>query len=1212
MGNKSNITFESSPSYGYNLSRTSYDVHQEINAKVIGVLKYNNEIRKKLLSRNIGQYKLIPKEEGIGYISNIYSNNSHKPFPLGEDGLLGYTHLDNTPLKKEIQNKYDMGDILNYYRMNPNINERNFRWNGHFYDYISYINDTLGFPITIFDIASNINNENKTGIVSSLVNHTNLPDTPCALDALNFLATHVTLNEYGRSDFRQYMDNTRIGVVKPQPMEVLVNNAVTTNVNNFSGIDTRLGLISNEMYANVLYNSAQFNSARNTKYITPDVYENIGNKLNTISILSSDYRINPDTGRLAYDLSGVYHDMKTYQDAIFKNYVYDNHYDNGKDKFTGKLGLGKEIWSTKLTENGIKKDKLESVIFDNVNTIDDIRDNNLARLKNLQRNRLHFKNNYETYFYNDSENKSFHETFEYNLREHIDTGVFHETTIETYKKRKSSPIGEVTIGIFGLDKNDKGDIKPTSTIISKFYTEGRKRNDNSERSFLQSAVTNKFGLSHGRNLLTKNTLNGGEPKKIAYKNSYNVHLNPYCRVWTWGHKYDTINKLIRPFSGEDKIIGVDELQKDWYKYGRRKGSAERLKDNSVLNRNGFVNITPVQEKENFINETKKCMFSIENLAWKDITKVEGTTDISKEQIGPNGGRIMWFPPYDIKFNEAVNVNWQSNDFIGRGEKVYTYSNTERSGTLSFTLLVDYPSVIDMWRKHNSVPEHIHLDGDDFNGKEQALLRFFAGCDTLEFDNKPIQKNEEEDKKIIPESEPDPELDEQPGDIIFYIFFPNDFSGCKSDNTVDTENFIDNCDYLTNIYEVEDGEQDLTSYQGYEWRYRVDNDMITHKLKYPNNYKNNTNFELNLTRDKILESFSDATDSFNDIFSNNNGSGIIEKVKIKAYASSHGNNTSSDVNENRNDKLSKRRANFAKYYVKSHWNIPDDSIITIEDVAIHEVEEQDKNNVSGRSAKLARSARVEVIFKKGKSIDNPNVEEGVTNENYISTNAELSNAKIATATKTIEKSEENTDNEQRWENEGVYFEHLKDNDEFHYNEIIKKIQYFNPAYHSITPEGFNARLGFLHQCTRQGPTLGSSETESNSAGNLAFGRPPICILRLGDFYNTRILITSLTIGFDETPWDLNTEGIGVQPMFARVSLNIVFLGGSDLTAPISRLQNAVSFNYYANQSIYDNRADIGTYENGKAKIKGTPWRPNMDLSSLKPKIQTNNNDNTDNK
>ena len=56
------------------------------------------------------------------------------------------------------------------------------------------------------------------------------------------------------------------------------------------------------------------------------------------------------------------------------------------------------------------------------------------------------------------------------------------------------------------------------------------------------------------------------------------------------------------------------------------------------------------------------------------------------------------------------------------------------------------------------------------------------------------------------------------------------------------------------------------------------------------------------------------------------------------------------------------------------------------------------------------------------------------------------------------------------------------------------------------------------------------------------------------------------------WDLNPEGIGVQPMFAKVNLGITILGGQSLSGPISRLQNAVSFNYYANTGVYDDRSD----------------------------------------
>jgi hypothetical protein len=106
--------------------------------------------------------------------------------------------------------------------------------------------------------------------------------------------------------------------------------------------------------------------------------------------------------------------------------------------------------------------------------------------------------------------------------------------------------------------------------------------------------------------------------------------------------------------------------------------------------------------------------------------------------------------------------------------------------------------------------------------------------------------------------------------------------------------------------------------------------------------------------------------------------------------------------------------------------------------------------------------------------------------------------------------------------------------------------------------------------RQGPTDGAGS--NNNPNNLAFGRPPVCILRIGDFYHTKIVIENLSFSFEPLVWDLNPEGIGVQPMICNVDMSFAFIGGSSLNGPINRLQNAVSFNYYANNEIYDNRPD----------------------------------------
>ena len=169
---------------------------------------------------------------------------------------------------------------------------------------------------------------------------------------------------------------------------------------------------------------------------------------------------------------------------------------------------------------------------------------------------------------------------------------------------------------------------------------------------------------------------------------------------------------------------------------------------------------------------------------------------------------------------------------------------------------------------------------------------------------------------------------------------------------------------------------------------------------------------------------------------------------------------------------------------------------------------------------------------------------------------------------------NTDeNRLRYDQEYHFFKVLEKTDPVVYGSLMDKLKYFDPAFHSMTPEGFNGRLTFLQQCMRQGNTVSASDGKfAKSANNLAFGRAPYCVLRLGDFYNQLIVINNLSISYDPLVWDLNVEGVGVQPLIANVQLSFNFIGGGDMTGPVRRLQNAMSFNYYANTRLYDNRAD----------------------------------------
>ena len=162
----------------------------------------------------------------------------------------------------------------------------------------------------------------------------------------------------------------------------------------------------------------------------------------------------------------------------------------------------------------------------------------------------------------------------------------------------------------------------------------------------------------------------------------------------------------------------------------------------------------------------------------------------------------------------------------------------------------------------------------------------------------------------------------------------------------------------------------------------------------------------------------------------------------------------------------------------------------------------------------------------------------------------------------------------------YFDMIKDSDEMIYNGIKQKFKFFNPAFHSITPEGLNSRLTFLQQCMRPGDTIptvseslkGEVKLLFNDVTNSVFGSPPICVLRIGDFFHTKIKLDSLNFKYDDGKFDLNPEGIGVQPMIVDVTIGFSFIGAHGLAGPVSKLQNALSFNYYANTEMYDDRAD----------------------------------------
>ena len=975
--------------------------------------------------------------------------------------------------------------------------------------------------------------------------------------------------------------------------------------------------------------------------------------------------------------------------------------------------------------------------------------------------------------------------------------------------------------------NDNFNYGKYRTLIARFHTKSMDSKDKND--ITQTAISDKYGMSHGRNLLTINK---------TEKNGYD---NPYCRVWTYHHQYNQLSRAIRPFGDANSQETLESMEQvgDYNTVGFRtveskefgfKGGSSRLDKYGVLNyKNGLVNIAPTAKIKNYFEHrendekavsTKKCMFSIENLAWKSENIVHDEYDqfgLSPEQKGPLGGRIMWFPPYDLTFSEDVNVNWNANQFIGRGEKVYTYTDTERRGNLSFTLLIDHPAILDYWTGHErngmknqGVPLAPGNGGgvDREDNQENTLLRFFAGCEILsakpqEFRKRVRKPQVTEDVKKDP---PEPEVHEPTiteKAIHCVLYYPNNYSGVDDTpskasgkvnaiyylmNGIGTQKFIndknDAEDIPTQIdskttnsgYEVngnisivtknlnpdyetikktyadivskerkgqyltdENGNKKIADYGGKtytlakivgskamsmkgaatksnltgathqwyrrRWYYRVDKAYENSQLSRPDSYVDTKDFGLNCNKgyksvkenESIAKAFGlNTTDenttliSFADMFVALEGkkaeqllSGQFDSSNVKIVKELMENQERFKITEIKfeghasyqgyaasNNTLSNNRALTFKKWMQNN-KFPEIDKATSGTKKESPKNNVDKGNNSDKTVKMWRSASViikynETSIETAATAESSSVESGKTDVNtnaplnqidkvsiqnnkmsiepiaplnlrgtyptidhWLNANQKRYDEQMREFSYKLKGLREGKDylNEMSWDfdnsylqnqtgitgvqkgiverydNEGEFFELLEKNDPFLHHLIKDKIKYFDPAFHSISPEGFNARLTFLHQCTRQGSTIGSSDQGSTTAYNLAFGRPPICVLRLGDFYYTKIVINSISIQYETPQWDLNPEGIGVMPMFAKVSLNFVFLGGSDLSGPISRLQNAVSFNYYANTGVYDNRAEMVQYDpNGSGReVKFKPYSyPDMVYNNGMPK------------
>ena len=616
------------------------------------------------------------------------------------------------------------------------------------------------------------------------------------------------------------------------------------------------------------------------------------------------------------------------------------------------------------------------------------------------------------------------------------------------------------------------------------------------RTMINSAIRSTLGaeyMSRGSGVIGFSSPNTPEtdPDKM------------FCRTWTTFDQYNQVQDL-------QKNRG---LYSEGFSY--RFGS-----ENSVLDDNGFVKIAPYKDDG---KDVRNYMFSIENLAWAD-----NLANLLDSEIG-NGdgnvrGRVMWFPPYDLNVSENNSSDWDATKFIGRGEPIYNYNNAERSGTLSFKVVVDHPSYMNALTKE---------DNDYF-------ASFFAGCTPMNetissrlttTEIQEIQQNNAtvlQKKDIAPQTPP-------PN---FTIYFENDSAA------------------VVTIYEDGiGGGLGLTTGQGY---------TSANGSSFPDN----TDYSLNakqLTMNGTDYSGWTSTDFQTALTTYIQNTCPLCRINLSGYASKQGQSSA-------NQSLSDARVSAVQTWLTS--NI----LGTNDKLGNKRFSKVDGKGESDEMSGQCRKGNIGDIDKIGCKINRK------VDVSFVFDPTLAEEAKPDATVKTTENPNINVSKKiiNRFYDESKYFEKLRQEDAFVYDKIRDKIKYFHPVFHSTTPEGLNSRLNFLLQCTRQGPTL-----NGENADNLAFGRPPVCILRLGDFYHSKIIIDNINISYDPLVWDLNPEGVGVQPMIANVDLSFKFIGGQSLYGPINKLQNAVSFNFFANTHVYDVRAD-------KLKKNDSPDGPSLTL------------------
>ena len=770
------------------------------------------------------------------------------------------------------------------------------------------------------------------------------------------------------------------------------------------------------------------------------------------------------------------------------------------------------------------------------------------------------------------------------------------------------------VGIGGEIGNQDEDFKPssynTTESTNRTFKEGSILDDTQRLIDSQPQGGNR--LKHVGNAIDQvsKVFNDGYKeitkgsKVLSYVGAIGQEVgSEYCRVFTKDTPYLQYNDL-------QKTDGITTE-------GRRFSW-------SVLDNTYNLNIAPNkqeggQDSTNIIGSmnnayAKKYMFSLENLAWA-TSNAPGysVSDLAVCERGPNGGRVMWFPPYNLTFSESVQANWNPNDFIGRPEPIYTYKNTSRTGSLTWDIVVDHPSVL------NVIVNKVLANETNKPRIDSILDSFFAGCrkyDLYELAKKYYTINPNDLFQIQQAISSKEITREQMQYAISEIETTAEVASDNSGGGV-TGSGGGN-DGNTNYFEKYN---QIGFYFGND--FPKPNTAPNYTAEY-DRYTSPTNVNLYTSKSngEQLGRFFNTVVKSNYSIAKQLAIDIAEQIKNSTEGTvtiEVDSSCSAPATISYNKSLSSRRiASVIKFFAenpatKKYYD--EKRLLVVSGTGFGEVTTstplKSKEEVAPYSLPFSPSNSVNCTDNDGGGTAGGDTQ-ALSTEIFTTNAMSCRRAYIKKITSTLKSPQpvlppkkttvitgnvvtttetQTTVQDVRIPKDNItkrvlrallsecdYFEVIKEETPLVYDNLRDKLKFFQPAFHSTTPEGLNTRLTFLQQCMRPGDTIpvvksigGKDVLEYNNATNTAFGAPPVLILRIGDFYNTKIIPTSLSIAYENL--DINPEGIGVQPMIAKVTLAFNFVGGSGLKESVDKLQNALTFNYYANTEIYDDRSDV---------------------------------------